>query len=207
MYAANAKNALAARGRRENGKEEEIMTVKETILLAADELGLGDGVREYFSDGAETGRKEAETLLRCFNIVENEVALDYLPLYCEDEAESETGAVEYSALSGDAVRVLRVTDEWGNGVPFKLFPKYLKTQPGRVRISYTYTPKEKTFEDDSDFVLQASPRLLAYGMASEYCLACGLYEEAAVWDGKYKDALAAAYRSRPSRVMRSRRWA
>lgn len=40
-----------------------------------------------------------------------------------------------------------------------------------------------------------SPRLFAYGIAAEYCLACGLFEEAAVWDKKYKDALTAAYRS------------
>lgn len=66
------------------------MTVKETILLAADELGCGNRVREYFEEEGETGKKETEVLLRCFNLVENELALDYLPLYAEDEAESET---------------------------------------------------------------------------------------------------------------------
>ena len=44
-------------------------------------------------------------------------------------------------------------------------------------------------------------------MAAEYCLACGLYEESEVWDEKYRAALAAAYRARPARVLRSRRWA
>lgn len=182
------------------------MTVKDAILLAADELGVGERVRAYY-EGGDTGKKEAETLLRCFNLVENEVALDYLPLCCEDETESETGVVAYTLLSRPAVRVLRVTDEWGNKVPFKLYPEYLKAQPGKLKIAYTYTPKEKTAEDTSDYVLQVSPRMFAYGMAGEYCLACGLYEEAEMWDRKYKDSLAAAYRSRPSRVMRSRRWA
>lgn len=183
------------------------MTVKEAILLAADEIGAGERVRDYFENSAETGKKETETLLRCFNIVENELALDYLPLYAEEDVRTETGAVRYIELTYPVVRVLRVTDEWGNALPFKLFPEYLKTQPGLIRLAYTYTPKEKTAEENSDYVLQASPRLFAYGMASEYCLACGLYEEGAAWDKKYKDALAAAYRSRPSRVMRSRRWA
>ena len=105
------------------------------------------------------------------------------------------------------VRIIRVTDEYGNSVPFKLFPQYLRTQPGRVNVSYTYTPREKNAEEESDFVLSVSPRLFAYGIASEYSLAAGLFEEAAVWDKKYKDALAAAYRSKPSRIIRSRRWA
>lgn len=183
------------------------MTVKETILLAADELGCGNRVREYFEEEGETGKKETEVLLRCFNLVENELALDYLPLYAEDETESETGAIAYSALQRAAVRILGVRDEWGNKIPFRLFPDHLKTSPGKVRIAYTYTPEEKGTEDDSDFVLQASPRLFAFGMAAEYCLACGLYEESEVWDEKYRAALAAAYRARPARVLRSRRWA
>ena len=168
------------------------MTVKETVILAAEKLGLGARVRGFLENNASEGKEETETLVRCFNVVENEVALDYLPLRCEDEAESETGVIRY---------------EGGNAAPFKLFPSYLKTQPGRVRIEYTYTPEKKTAEDKSDYEILASPRLFAYGIAAEYCLACGLFEEAAVWDKKYKDALTAAYRSRPSRVIRSRRWA
>lgn len=183
------------------------MTVKECVKLAAGELGIGDSVNAYVDGTSDEGKQETETLLRCFNIVENEVALDYLPLYCEEEIAAETGVVRYAALSRSVVRVLRVTDEWGNKAPFRLFPEYLKTLPGKVRVLYTYTPKEKTLSDDSDFILQVSPRLLGYGMASEYCLAAGLFEEAAVWEKKYKDALTAAYRSGSSKTLRSRRWA
>jgi len=154
------------------------MTVKETILLAADELGFGERVRGYFDGGTAEGEKEAKDLLRCFNLVENELALDYLPLQREDEAYSETGTIEYTALSRSAVRILRVRDEWGNDAAFRLYPAYLKTQPGKVRVTYTYTPRKKTFTEESDYILQASPRLLAFGMAGEYCLACGMYEEA-----------------------------
>ena len=69
------------------------MTVKESILLAAEELGCGGQVRDYLENKGETGKRETEALLRCFNLVENEVALDYLPLYAEDETESETGTI------------------------------------------------------------------------------------------------------------------
>ena len=183
------------------------MTVKETILLAAELLGCGERVKEYFEEKGETGKKEAQTLLRCFNLVENEMALDYLPLYAEDETQSDTGAIAYSAFGKAVVRVLCVRDEWGNKIPFRLFPDHLKTAPGKVRVAYTYTPEEKGEEDSSDFVLQASPRLFALGIAAEYCLAAGLYEEAEIWDAKYRDALKAAYAAKPARVLRSRRWA
>lgn len=183
------------------------MTVKEIILAAATELGIAEKVEAYITSGATDGEAEAKALLTCFNLVENEVALDYLPLLAEEELESETGAIYYASLSREPVRVIGVRDEWGNDVPFTLFPEYLKTQPQRVRLRYTYLPKAKTFNDKSDFILNASVRLFAYGVAAEYSLAGGLFEEAAVWDKKYKDAIKAAYASKPARRMRSRRWA
>lgn len=181
------------------------MTVKECVELAAVQLGIAEEVNEYFA-GSRVGMEKAELLLTCFNLVENELALDYLPLVAEEEISSDTGVVEFSALSRDAVRVTGVTDRWGNSVAYQLFPAYLKTQPGKVKITYTYTPEQKTMEDESDYVTLASVRLFSYGMAAEYALAKGLFEDAAVWDKKYKEAIEAAYRIRPCKRIQSRRW-
>lgn len=183
------------------------MTVKQILLAAATELNILDEVEGYLSGTSTDGESQAKALLRCFNLVENEVALDYLPLLAEDEIETGTGVIYYATLLREAARVVGVWDEWGNAVPFTLFPDYLKTQPNKVRVRYTYLPKEKSFKDRSDFTLQASVRLFAYGVAAEYALASGLFEEAAVWEKKYKDAIKAAYCAKPSRCIRSRRWA
>ena len=183
------------------------MTVKEIVIAAAAELGLCDRVQAYLDGSVEDGKEETEALVRCFNLVESELALDYLPLYAEETLETQTGAIEYATFARSVVRVLKVTDEWGNSAPFRLFPTYLKTQGGKINVRYAYAPAIKTIEDESDYIVQASVRLFAYGIAAEYTLACGLFEDAAVWDKKYKDAIAAAYRSAPTRKIRSRRWA
>jgi hypothetical protein len=183
------------------------MTVQEIIIAAAEELGVQDKVNDYLLNGSTIGKKETETLLMCFNLVENEVALDYLPLKCEDVIEGNTGVIEYQDLSRKAVRVIGVTDEYGNAAPFRLFPKYLKTQPGKVKILYTYTPTEKGITDDCDYDIRASLRLFTYGTLAEYYLAAGFFEESEAWDKKYKDALTAAYRQGKTKVIKSRRWA
>ncbi len=182
------------------------MTVKELIVAAAISLGIAENVNAYLENGDSVGQKDTERLLECFNLVENELALDYLPLYAEETLQSATGSIDFSALSKAAVRILQVTDEWGNSVKYRLFPDYLKTQPGKLLISYTYTPKRKELGEESDFVLQASSRLFAYGMAAEYSLMTGRYEEAAIWDKKYKEAIDAAYRARPCERIKSRSW-
>ncbi len=182
------------------------ITVKEALRAAADHLGMYERIEGYLNGTSSDAATEVEALLRCFNIVESELAFDYLPLYAEETVESETGVVPYAQLSGSVVRVVNVEDEWGNQAPFRLFPTYLKTQGGRLKIRYTYSPTKKNLNDESDYHLHVSARLFGYGIAAEYSLALGLFEESAVWDKKYKDAIAAVYNVKPCRVIRSRRW-
>ena len=71
---------------------------------------------------------------------------------------------------------------------------------------YAYSPTEKNIDKESDYQTAVSERLFLYGMAAEYCLAEGEFEAAGIWDKKYKEAIAAAYRLRPVKRLRSRRW-
>lgn len=183
------------------------MTVIECIKATATELGIGERVREYVEGISAEGEEEVNELLRCFNLVENELALDYLPLLAEEDIVTETGAVYFSALENKPVRVLEVRDASGNTLAYRLFPEYMKTQAGKITVRYAYAPEEKGLTGESDFKLFASVRLFAYGMACEYLTAHGAFEESAVWDKKYKEAIASAYRSKPARRIASRRWA
>lgn len=183
-----------------------MITVKEAVKAAAETLGLEQKVNAYLDGKSEDGQAETEHLTRCFSVVENELALDYFPLTAEETLQTDTGAVYFSEFSKTIVRVLKVTDEWGNNVPFKLYPEYVKAQSGRLTVTYSYAPIEKDIDGVSDFTLFVSVRHFAYGMAAEYALSMGLFEEAAVYSKKYKDAIAATYRLSPSKKIRARRW-
>ena len=182
------------------------MTVKDVITTVADMVGVGDCVKKYLDGDSSQGGTETTALLRCFNFIQNEVALDYLPLVAEDCLVSETGKVEYSALSRAAVRILSVKNENEENLKYKLFPDFLQTQSGEITVKYTYTPSEKALSDVAEFNLAVSLRLVSYGVAAEYCFSVGLYEEGEAWNKKYKDALASVYSMRPVKIMRSRRW-
>lgn len=181
------------------------MTVKEVVLLAATHLGIVDEVESYVENKVGNG-KNTLLLVDCFNLVENEIALDYLPLYAEEEKQTLTGKIEYSAFQKPVTRVLKVTGADGAYQSYTCFPDCIKTSVGKIKIFYAYSPYKKTIDDCSDYETQVSTRLLSYGVAAEYATAMGLYEEASVWDKKYKDALAAAYALKPTSKMPSRGW-
>ena len=184
------------------------VSVKSAIRATAQTLGIGDGVEAYLDGNAtEEGKRNTEFLLKCFNCVENELALDYLPLLAEDEVLSSTGVVGYDELRHPAVRVFCVEDEKGKSLRYKLFPERLETSAGKVKIVYAYSPAEKDINGESDYQTAVSERLFVCGMAAEYLLAEGELEAASIWDKKYKEGIAAAYKMRPVKRLRSRRWA
>lgn len=188
---------------------------REDLFRYLREGGKGGGES---ADGGESGngagaaetvaalRREADIFLRCYNIVENEVALDYLPLTAEETVVCDTGALPYTSFLRQPVSILSVTDEYGNKLPYTVFPEYLRTRAGTSVVTYSYSPESKRLCDHSEYAARVPERLLAYGVACEYCLISGLYDEAIVWDKKYKDALLCAHSASRPRVIRSRRW-
>lgn len=183
------------------------MKVKDILALAAANLGRDDLEAAVFDLSGEPQGELAE-LLRCYNLVENEIALDYFPLRAEESFEPTDGAVLYAQFSYAPVGVTKVVGARGD-VPFELLPACLRltgAAEGRVTVRYTYSPAQKEWNDDSEFSGKISARLMSFGVAGEFCLSHGQYQEAAMWDKKYRDALKAANVLRKKLAIRSRRW-
>lgn len=183
------------------------MTVKEIIALAAQCLGRGELYAEAKSL-AKNPKGELATLLRCYNLVENEIALDYLPLKREESLPVERGFVPFSAFTLAPIEVKKVTDE--SGVPLRFTPLQngikVRGACGNVNVTYAYSPAEKGWGDQSEYGGKVSARLMAEGICGEFCLTEGRFSEASAWDKKYRDALRAAYLVRRKLRIRSRRW-
>ncbi len=183
------------------------ITVKDAVLTAARLLGIDEGVeRALDGEADEIGGKDLAILLNGFSSVENELALDYLPLLAEDEMVTATGRIAYAEFSRAVARILCVEDEEGQAVRYTLFPDYIQARAGKVKVTYAYAPQKKTIDGVSDYGAGVSLRLFAYGIAAEYSLAVGELTAASVWDLKYKDGIRAAERLRPGKRLRSRRW-
>ena len=182
------------------------MTVREIVDLAAEELRIAKETTDYFNGSSTAGQAKAELLLTCYNLVENELALDYFSL-TKEESVSSSGKVLFTALKNSPVRILKVTDSNGQDLAYTLYPSYIEVRRGNVKISYVYTPNVKAIDEECDFSGNVSARLMAFGIAAEYCMATGSFEESALWDKKYKDAIEAIREKSKGGRMALRRWA
>ena len=182
------------------------MTVKEVVVLAAELLGVSDDVKVFLDGDTSVGELETNTLVRAFNLVENELALDYFPLFCEETLDVDSGRLYYRDLSRAAVRISSVAREDGEKVSYKIFSEYMQVEPDRVVVKYAYTPAVKDIDGESDFLIGVPKSLMALGVAAEYCFMNGLYGEAEAWDKKYRTEIAKVYRARPAKSVKERRW-
>lgn len=185
------------------------MKVKSVLSLAAANLGREDLVAAV-NNCAEEPIGEVASLLRCYNLVENEIALDYFPLKNEETLTVCDGVIPYAQLTYAPVTVFSVKDSLGRPIDFEIRPENVllpeRTEEQTVTLSYSYSPKEKSFTDSAEFGGKISGRLLSFGVAYEFCLSCGQYAEAATWEKKYREALRAANILRRRLSVRSRRW-
>lgn len=183
------------------------MTVKEVVVLAAELVGVGDSVKQFLNGDNSVGEAETSKLVQAFNLVEQQLALDYFPLYYEETMSVKSGRLYYRDLSKAAVRISSVATENGDRIPHKIFSEYMKVDGGKVVVKYAYTPENKDINGASDFLIGVSERLMALGMAAEYCFMNGLYGEAEAWDKKYRTEIVSAYRAQPAQSLKARRWA
>ena len=121
-----------------------------------------------------------EDLLSCFNLVENELALDYLPLY--DTHKCNSRIVYYTEFQYQPVRIIDCNCK------FKIYPEFLKGKEDITEIKYSYVPRSKALSDESSYDEQYL-ECLAYGTVSEYLCSQGFFEEALLWGKKYKNMI------------------
>lgn len=159
------------------------MKAREIIQLSAELLGI------------ELTEENTDLLLHCYNLVENELAMDYIPLRAVDKVFIAENKIKYADLKNKPYRILdiqSVLEHQNEEIKYKLFPEYIelaKNYNGHcLYIRYNYIPKEKGVQDNCDYGLMLKDTL-KYGICSEYCLMQGDYEQGAVWGNKYKNAV------------------
>lgn len=180
------------------------MTVREILTDSAVMLGRTDIVEHLKSKGTDENlEKECENLLRLYNLVESETAVCYKPLKAAQVLAVTNGNVSYSAFSKSPVDVEKVLK--GNvSQPFVLTASGVNTDSGILEFIYRYVPKRKALDDECEYKT-GEERALALGVACEYSLAAGLYEQAVTWDKRYKDALLSVSTDKGG-VMKMRGW-
>jgi len=145
-------------------------------------------------------------LVQCLNNVLEEIATEYIPFVKTETVALTDGRAEYTAFDNQVAEIIKV-NTMGRTCKFLCYPSYVEvdTKESSADITYHYLPDPVTVTGSVGY-LKLTPRLLALGLAADYALVVGRYEESVQFDKQYMYALQAAQRKGKEIIIPARRW-
>jgi hypothetical protein len=185
------------------------MTVKSILKLATSLLNRKDFL-SYLESGSSLDvniKDEIDTLVACYNVVAEELSTVYDKIVYTQKLTVSNGVLKYTQFTYNPVKILSVKDNDGKDVDCEILPTELRTNVSRIVVEYTYIPKKRLLDDESDFKnTPFKERVFAYGIATEYLLIKGSYEEASLWHDKYLGAIKNSLSIKGSSKIKGRVW-
>lgn len=131
-------------------------------------------------------------LVRCYNLVEQELATDYFPILEVDKFFHVEDKIYYKDFSRKPYMLKGIQDFHGDSVSFRLVPEYINLiknyNGGTFFVKYYYLPEDKELYSNSTYGAEYIS-ILKYGIAAEYCLMQGNFEQAKIYSDKYKERI------------------
>lgn len=188
------------------------MKVKEILKNVCIYLGKEELLASnYFeSDGQELTenlQKDLNKILKCYNFITSEIASDYLPILKSKEITLKNGEIDVFDIDDSIQEIVSIKNKNGKNLKYKYLGNKIICLATNVEVLYKVYPKEVGLEDEGEsFGGRLSARILAYGVASEYCYQEMLYDDASIWENRYKNALLSGMRKKGEIKLKSRGW-
>ena len=183
------------------------MTVKDVIYYACIMCGKEDLAEKIMSGVVPDDNPDVVRMLNCYNLTVSELSDEIEPLVYTETLSSEDGEYYYTDFSKPPKQILKVTC-FGKNVDYTVCRDKLVTGLTSCEVTYDYRANRvHSLSDEIEYDEKVfSPRVLAMGVASEYLLISGLYEECASWRSRYENAIE-TYLISKTRKIKQRRWA
>lgn len=187
------------------------MLIKNIIRKSAEFLKL-KSVIEYL-DGTANSSDEIEEiiseLLIATNMVNNNIATSYIELIDSNEVFVSRGErVDYSTISSrPIIEIKSIKDAIGNKVKYKAYATGVDIYfDGKCNIEYSYFPDEVDIVDNINYFNQVGEFTFALGVVGEYLYMKGAFDDATIWETRFKQNLFNIIRPKRNVVMPQRSW-
>ena len=182
------------------------MLVKDIIKTACEFLDNRDLAKKLSvsDDLSENENEIVEELVDCFNLINEEISTEILPIVKIDRVKSSNLKIAFSQLSSYPVSILAVKDCYGRDIKHRVLKDCLIAFANEVDIWYTACPEKLTFGQELSSTLPE--RVFAYGVAREYYIKKALYKDAEVWEVRFKNSIEMLATKKSGRTIARRRW-
>ena len=184
------------------------MTVRDILKLVCEFVGERDIAQkiENSQELQEREQQKIDLMLNCFNLVNQEIASEYLPFLQKEEIDVKDGVLNFATLKNKVINVYEIKNRFGLNLRFRNYPNFVEVF-GRGRwVVYSFLPEDKTLDEEVEMFCGLTGRVYAYGVASEYLLIDGVSDDAEIWEERFKESLFVLSRKRGEHKLPARSW-
>ena len=187
------------------------MTVLDVLETASLYLNLRNDFDYYFNENNNTSpssevQNKFATMLKALNLIVQEVAVEFKPVYMEENLNFVNGVGDLSSLTETVNKVVCVKDIFKSYKFSVINGKILADVNGEKIIKYSYIPEELSQTDDIPFDEQVGEKTLAFGVCMEYLFLNNVLDEVSVWEDRFYKSLKNSLRNVGRYNMPKRRW-
>ena len=185
------------------------MLVKEIIKKVLNYTGnyeLSNAIES--GEYTTTQQRDIDLLVDCINLTNSNIATNYVKLIKSKKVQNTTGIISYSKVTNEMIfNIISVTTSGGEKVNFTVKNDGIETKKGEVIIKYSYFPADVQLEDSIlIYPTKVNERIFVFGVISEYYYAKGVFDEAQIWEEKFKLEMRNIMRIPTCRIIKKRRW-
>jgi len=169
----------------------------------ADKLDAINSLNASLSGFEDDEKLLIKEFMRYYNLIQDELAY-YSFNKVECESQTFHGRIELITLNPRPLKILSIRDDSGRKARYKKYKDYILVNAKKVTVEYLPITGFTDFNTVLDE--RISGRILSYGLAREYYLAKGLYEDAEIWENRFKDGIKIMLRREPCATIAKRRW-
>jgi len=187
------------------------MTVLDVLETASLYLNLRNELDYYFNENNSTlpsseNQNKFNLLLKALNLIVQEIAIEFKPVYKEESLTFVEGVASLSSLSEAVNKIVCVKD---NNSLYKFLVEegnIICETNGEKTVKYSFVPKVLEADDDICFDEEISEKCLAFGVLMEYMYLLNAFDEVSVWEDRFYKSLKNCVRDVGRYNMPKRRW-
>lgn len=160
----------------------------------------------FLMEASEDIVKNVNLLLKCVNLVLNTIVSEYVHLKDCTYVNTNNCRISYSDLTTNNIVKIVSVETNNKKVSYTDFGDEVCVESnGNYKVTYLYTLKDFDFGEQLSIVKLPS-KSIAYGVASEYLYINKLYDDASVWDVRFKNCLLNLLSNKKHLYVKPRRW-
>lgn len=155
----------------------------------------------------EEQMKEINLLVDCVNLTNSNIATNYVKLYDYKTVKVENSFVEYSDITDKMIYDIVSIKSKNCQVDYQVLSSGVLVNAKEIDVKFSYFPKDVNLEGEIvNYGHKVNERVFVYGVISEYLYVKGVFDEAQLWEEKFKIEMKNCMKTAKSYKYNKRRW-